>query len=66
MVNLQTIVELIGNTTTQTGLKVKAGIDGNHYDTGKKVSDSEFDSIHLERSQFQPAWNYTIRPRSTP
>jgi hypothetical protein len=62
--SLQTIVELIGNTTTKTGLKIKTSIDENHYDTGKKVSDEEFESINIELSKFQPAWNYTIHPRS--
>jgi transposase len=63
LVSLKTIVELIGNTTTKTGLKVKVGVDKNHYDTGKKVSDLDYASINIKRSKFQPLWNYTIRPR---
>ena len=59
------IVELIGNTTTKTGLKVQTSIDKNHYETGRKISDEEFDSINIEHSEFQKKWNYTIWPRST-
>jgi hypothetical protein len=65
LVSLQTIVELIGNTTTKAGLKVETSIDRNQYVTGKKVSDEEFHAINIERSEFQPLWNYTIRPRKT-
>jgi transposase len=66
LVSLQTIVELIGNTKTKTGLKIKTSIDNNHYETGRKISDEEFESINLERSEFHGNWNYTILPRSTP
>jgi transposase len=65
LVSLQTIVELIGNTTTKTGLKVQTSIDKNHYDTGRKISDEEFESINIKRLEFQGNWNYTIRPHET-
>jgi len=64
LVSLQTIVELIGNTKTKTGLKIYTSIDKNHYETGIKISDEEFESINIERSKFQGNWNYTIRPHS--
>lgn len=66
LVSLQTIVELIGNTKTKTGLKIYTSIDKNHYETGIKISDEEFESINIERSKFQGNWNYTIRPHSIP
>jgi hypothetical protein len=66
LISLQTIVELIGNTKTKTGLKIQTSIDKNHYETGRKISDEEFESINLERSEFHGNWNYTILPRSTP
>ena len=65
LVSLQAIVELIGNTTTKTGLKIYTSIDKNHYETGRKISDEEFESINIKRSEFQPLWNYTIRPHAT-
>jgi hypothetical protein len=33
------VVELIGATTTRTGLKVECAIDANTYEKGVKVSD---------------------------
>jgi len=59
----QTIVELICNTTTDTGLIVRAALDENEYETGIKVSDEELFQVKLNRSEFHGEWNYTIRPR---
>ena len=64
LVNLQTIVELIGNTTTQAGLKVKVIVDHSQYQTGKKVSDEDFTAINIEKNEFHGEWNYIIRPQS--
>ena len=62
LINLQTIVELIGNTTTTTGLIIKAKIDKKEYLKGRKISNDEFASINLELIDFHGEWNYTIRP----
>jgi hypothetical protein len=59
----QTIVELISNTTTDTGLVVRAAIDENEYETGIKISDEELSQVKLKRSEFHGEWNYTIRRR---
>jgi hypothetical protein len=64
LVNLQTIVELIGNTTTTTGLIIKTKVDKKEYMKGRKISEDEFASINLERMEFHGEWNYTIRPNS--
>jgi Rhodopirellula transposase DDE domain len=64
LTDLQTIVELIGHTTTKKGLKIVTDIDRNHYDTGKKVSKEDFNSINLEQEKFQGQWNYIIYPRN--
>jgi hypothetical protein len=58
----QTIVELIANTTTVTGLVVRAALDKAHYETGIKVSDEELARVKLKPSDFHSDWNYTIRP----
>jgi hypothetical protein len=57
------IVNLIGSTTTQQGLRVQAEIDQNTYPTKLKVSDAEMDTLNLERHIFHGEWNYTISPR---
>jgi hypothetical protein len=43
LVNYETIIHLIGGTQTRTGLKVKAVLDTNEYETGIKVSDEQLD-----------------------
>ena len=63
LLDYETIVNLIGGTKTRTGLKVKAVLDNNEYETGIKVSDEELKEIQLRRHKLHPAWNYTISPR---
>ena len=63
LLDYETIVNLIGGTKTRTGLKVKAVLDNNEYETGIKVSDEELREIQLRRHKLHPAWNYTISPR---
>ena len=64
LINLQTVVELIGNTTTTTGLKVQVFVDKNKYETGKQVSDEDFAKINIRKNEFHGEWNYTIKPNS--
>jgi hypothetical protein len=63
LVSHQAIVSLIANTTTSTGLIVKAALDTNRYDTEIKVSDEEIAGLRIERHEFHGEWNYTISPR---
>ena len=63
LINYETIINLIGGTKTRTGLKVKAVLDTNEYETGIKVSDEQLNEIQLRRHNVHPAWNYTISPR---
>jgi hypothetical protein len=62
LINYETIINLIGGTKTRTGLKVKAVLDTNDYETGVKVSDEQLSEIRLRRHRVHPAWNYTISP----
>jgi len=57
------VVELIGATTTKTGLKVECAIDASTYEKGAKVSNDEMASIDITGDQFHPEWNHTIKPR---
>ena len=61
-----TVVELIGATTTKTGLKVECALDERTYEKGIKVSDAEMEALDIKGDAFHPEWNYTIRPRRTP
>ena len=58
-----TVVELIGATTTKTGLKVECALDPRTYEKGVKVSDAEMASLALTGDDFHPEWNYAISPR---
>jgi hypothetical protein len=57
------VVNLIGHTTTEAGLRIQAELDTNSYRTGIKVSDQELAAVRLERASFHGEWNYTIAPR---
>lgn len=59
----QTIVNLIANTTTTTGLTVRCELDPNLYPTKIKLTNQQKESIPLTRHLFHGDWNYTITPR---
>jgi hypothetical protein len=65
LVSHQVIIQLIGATTTDTGLTVTCDIDADSYPKGIKVSDAEMDAINIERHTFHGDWNYTIKPVPT-
>jgi hypothetical protein len=56
------VVDLIGATTTKSGLKVRAELDENHYPTKQQVSDEEMAAIKIKRQEFHGEWNYAIQP----
>jgi hypothetical protein len=57
------VVELIGATTTKTGLNVDCVLDERTYQKGIKVSDADMAALDITGDAFHPEWNYTIRPR---
>jgi len=66
LVSHQVIVQLIGATTTQTGLTVRCEIDANRYPKGIKVTAAEMATLAIERDPFHGEWNYTISPNQQP
>ena len=64
LVNFETVVNLIGGTRTRGGLKVKAVLDTNQYDTGVEVSKEDIKRLQLKRHKTHPDWNYTLLPRA--
>lgn len=62
LVSHQVIVQLIGSTTTETGLQVNCELDGNLYPKGVKVSAQEMNAINITYDKFHGEWNYTISP----
>jgi hypothetical protein len=63
LTSYEVIVNLIGNTTTKTGLTVRAALDPNRYETGIEVSDEQLAQVNWTPAQFHGEWNYTIRPK---
>ena len=59
---LATIVNLIGATTTNTGLKVYCDVDHNAYPKGVAVSDDEMAALNIRRAEFHGEWNYSFLP----
>jgi len=57
------IVNLIANTTTRTGLVVKAALDTNQYPTKTKVTDEQLERLRLKRHEFHGEWNCTLSPK---
>jgi hypothetical protein len=60
----ETIVELIGNTQTKTGLRVKAKLDKKKYRKGLGVPQKQMDALSLHRDDFRGEWNYELYPRT--
>jgi hypothetical protein len=66
LVSHQVIVQLIGSTSTETGLKVCCEIDRNLYPKGLKVTEREMQAVNIARHNFHGEWNYTISPNQQP
>lgn len=60
--DVETVVNLIGATTTGKGLKVKCVVDWNEYETGLKVSEEERTNINISFLGPNERWNYIIKP----
>ena len=62
LVSREVIVNLIGHTTTDTGLSIQAELDENTYPSGIKVSDEELRRVNLTPAKFHGKdWNYAIK-----
>ncbi len=64
LVDYPTLVRLIGQTRTQTGLTVQCHLATKHYATGRKVTNEQMHKLNLQKHAVIPEWNYTLRPRN--
>lgn len=62
LIDLATVINLIGSVRTKTGLTVKAKLDKNYYAKGIKISDEELKAVKLKQEEFHGEWNYCIYP----
>jgi len=58
----ETVLNYLRTTRTKTGLEVRAHLIGKVYETGRKISDSQLETINLIQPDTLPRWNYTISP----
>ena len=65
----ETVLGLIGGTTTGNGTPVEAVLDTTEYPAGIKISDKRMhelaDTGILERHEWHGEWNYTLHPQHT-
>ncbi|MBU1345274.1 MAG: ISAzo13 family transposase [Proteobacteria bacterium] len=59
----ETVIELIGNTQTAAGLRVRAKLDRRTYPTGVEISKAQMQRLNLIRNEFHGDWNYELRPQ---
>ena len=64
LVDYETVVSLIGATTTTAGLTVTARLDRDAYPTGVTVPDAAMAALALRPHSTHPQWNYTLLPRA--
>jgi len=62
LVDIETIVNLISNTTTSRGLTVQCVVDEHKYALHIKISDEEYKKIDIKKDEKFGDWNYTIHP----
>jgi Rhodopirellula transposase DDE domain len=65
LISYETVVNLIGGTTTRSGLKVKALLDTTEYEAGQRITDDEMRTLRLKPHSFHGDWNYTLEPTRT-
>jgi transposase len=65
LVSREVVVNLIGGTTTGSGLHIRSRLDENTYQAGLKVSDEELAELAIERDEFHGEWNYRLHPCET-
>ena len=58
------VVNLVSSTRTSEGLEVHCWIDDSTYETGRKVTDEEMNSVRIKRNTFHGDWNYEIQPNA--
>lgn len=62
LISHEIIIQLIANTTTAEGLKIRAELDSGLYPLGIKVSDEELAALKIKRAKFHGDWNYALFP----
>ena len=64
LVSREVVVNLIGHTTTKTGLAIRSALDEHSDPTGREVTAQQLESLAIKQDKFHGEWNYTIQPRT--
>lgn len=62
LVSHEVVVELIGATTSRSGLSVRAELDRGSYPKGIEISDDQLAAAGVKKHDFHGEWNYDLRP----
>jgi hypothetical protein len=62
LVSYETVLKFIRTTKTETGLRCRAYLDKNYYETGLQLDAQQKSQINLFARRVLPNWNYTIKP----
>ena len=60
--DMQTMLNFIRTTKTNTGMRVRATLMKGHYPTGIRVTADAMANLNIIPHEVMPAWNYTIAP----
>ena len=63
LVSHDVIINLIANTVTAKGLRIKAELDPKAYPLGIKVTDDELAAVNIQPAPFHGDWNYRVLPK---
>jgi hypothetical protein len=61
--SLQTVIDLMRKTSTQTGLSVTVRVIDKLYEAGRKVADAFKKNMPIVFDTFLPKWNYRVVPQ---
>jgi hypothetical protein len=64
LVSREVVVNLIGHTTTETGLSIRSELDEGSYPIGREVTDEQMKGLSIRKDKFHGEWNYTILPKA--
>lgn len=64
LIDIETVISLISNTTTEKGLTITCQLDEKVYETGRKITDDELAQISIFPCETLGKWNYIIKPKN--
>jgi len=65
LVSHEAVVNLIANTRTTTGLRIRAKLDRGKYETERTVTDAELRAVNVEPDEFHADWKLHNGARRT-